>query len=99
MMLIKFDVKCDTIVKDNPIDLTSKNSSHLIFIKQKKLQLKTIQLHQKKKKKTPIIDQKNDNKNIIKYKKDIENIAKHACYCCKTLCFAFQIHLVSKLYF
>ncbi len=52
MMLIKFDVKCDIIVKDNPIDLTSKNSSHLIFIKQKKLQLKTIQLHQKKKKNT-----------------------------------------------
>jgi hypothetical protein len=36
---------------------------------------------------------------IIKYKKDIEDIVKHACYCCKTLCFAFKIHLVSKLYF
>jgi hypothetical protein len=45
------------------------------------------------------LDQKNDNKNIIKYKKDIEDIAKHACNCYKTLCFTFQIRLISKLYF
>jgi hypothetical protein len=35
---------------------------------------------------------------IIKYKKDIENIVKHACYCCKTLYITFQIFLFSKLY-
>jgi hypothetical protein len=50
-------------------------------------------------KKKKNLNQKNDNKNIIKYKKNIENIVKHACHSCKTLCFAFQIHLVSKLYF
>ncbi len=36
---------------------------------------------------------------ILLYKKDIENIAKLGCYCCKTWCFAFPICLVSKLYF
>jgi hypothetical protein len=51
----------------------------------------------KKRKKN--LGQKNDDKNIIKYKKDIEDVVKHACYCCKTLCFTFQIHLHSKLYF
>jgi hypothetical protein len=51
----------------------------------------------KKRKKN--LDQRNDDKNIIKYKKDIEDVAKHACYCCKTLCFTFQIRLLSKLYF
>jgi len=35
MMPIKFDVKCDNIVKNNLIDLTSKNSSNPILIKQK----------------------------------------------------------------
>jgi hypothetical protein len=44
-----------------------------------------IQLQPKNKKKNKNLDQKNDDKNIIKYKKDIENIAKHACYYCKTL--------------
>ncbi len=52
----------------------------------------------KKKKKKKKLDQKNDNKNIIKYKTEIEDITKHACYCCKTLCFAFKIHVVSKLF-
>jgi hypothetical protein len=33
MMLIKCDVKCDNIVKENFIDLTSKISSNLILIK------------------------------------------------------------------
>jgi hypothetical protein len=50
------------------------------------------------KKKKKKLDQKNDNKNIIKYKTEIEDITKHACYCCKTLCFAFKIHVVSKLF-
>jgi hypothetical protein len=44
-------------------------------------------------------DQNNDDTNIIKYMKKIEDIAKHACYCCKTLCFAFQMCLAFKLYF
>ncbi len=35
MMPIKFDVKCDNIVKDNLIDLTNENSSYLILIKEK----------------------------------------------------------------
>jgi len=38
-------------------------------------------------------------KKNIKYMKKIKDIAKHACYCYKTLCFAFQIHLAFKLYF
>jgi hypothetical protein len=38
-------------------------------------------------------------KKNIKYMKKIEDIAKHACYCYKTLCFTFQIHLAFKLYF
>ncbi len=42
-MLIKCDVKCDNIVKDNPIDLTSKNSSNPIFIKQKITPIENIQ--------------------------------------------------------
>jgi hypothetical protein len=61
------------------------------------VQLTKENLASTKKKKN--LDQKNDEKNIIKYKKDIEDIAKHACSCCKTLCFTFQIHLLYKLYF
>jgi hypothetical protein len=53
----------------------------------------------KKKKKKKNLDHKNDDKNIIIYRKDIQDIAKHACYCCKTLCFALQIHLIFKFYF
>jgi hypothetical protein len=56
---------------------------------------KKIQLQQPKKN----LDQKNEDKNIIKSKKDIEDIAKHACNYCKTLCFTFQFFFVSKLYF
>jgi hypothetical protein len=31
------------------------------------------------------------NNIIINYKNHIEDIAKHVCYCCKRLCFAYQI--------
>jgi len=44
MVPIKCDVKCDNIVKDNFIDLTSKNSSNPIFIKEKITQLKTYKI-------------------------------------------------------
>jgi hypothetical protein len=43
MMLIKCDVKCDNIVKDNLIDLTSQNSSNPILIKPKITQIENIQ--------------------------------------------------------
>jgi hypothetical protein len=42
-MSIKCDVKCDNIVKDNLIDLTSKNSSNLISIKEKIILFENIQ--------------------------------------------------------
>jgi len=42
-MSIKCDVKCDNIVKDNPIDLTSKNSSNPILIKEKIIPIEKIQ--------------------------------------------------------
>ncbi len=32
----------------------------------------------------------------MKYKKDIEDIAKQVCYCCQNLCFAHQAFYVSK---
>jgi hypothetical protein len=32
----------------------------------------------------------------MKYKKDIEDIAKQVCYCCQNLCFAHQVFYVSK---
>jgi hypothetical protein len=44
MVPIKCDVKCDNIVKDNFIDLTSKNSSNPIFIFFKITQLKTYKI-------------------------------------------------------
>ncbi len=143
MMPIKCDVKCDNIVKDNLIDLTSKNH---ILIKEKITPIENIQNNNNikynvigpsskniphhvfneketnmgcdfpnkdvfkpfnennrneehlsnyvqltnenptstKKKEKKTVDQKNDDKNIITYKKDIEDIAKHACYYCKT---------------
>jgi len=42
-MSIKCDVKCDNIVKDNLIDLTSKNSSNPILIKEKITLIENIQ--------------------------------------------------------
>jgi hypothetical protein len=42
-MSIKCDVKCDNIVKDNLIDLTSKNSSNPILIKEKIIPIEKIQ--------------------------------------------------------
>jgi hypothetical protein len=43
MMLIKCGVKCDNIIKDNLIDLTSKNDSNLILIKEKITLIENIQ--------------------------------------------------------
>jgi hypothetical protein len=42
-MSIKCDVKCDNIVKNNLIDLTSKHSSNPILIKEKITLIETIQ--------------------------------------------------------
>jgi len=42
-MPIKCDVKCDNIIKDNLIDLTSKNSSNPILIKEKISPIENIQ--------------------------------------------------------
>jgi hypothetical protein len=42
MMPIKCDVKCDNIVKDNLIDLTNKNSSNPILIKENITQIENI---------------------------------------------------------
>jgi hypothetical protein len=42
-MSIKCDVKCDNIVKDNLIDLTSKDSSNPILIKEKITLIENIQ--------------------------------------------------------
>ncbi len=41
-MPIKCDVKCDNIVKDNLIDLTNKNSSNPILIKENITQIENI---------------------------------------------------------
>lgn len=45
-----------------------------------------------------VVDEQNNvnNKYIMKYKKDIEDIAKQVCYCCQNLCFAHQVFYVSK---
>jgi len=43
MMSIKCDVKCDNIVKENIIDLTNKNSSNPILIKEKMNPIENIQ--------------------------------------------------------
>lgn len=41
---------------------------------------------------TSIVDQtKLNNTYVTKYKKDIEDIPKHVCYCCQRLYFAHQI--------
>jgi hypothetical protein len=41
---------------------------------------------------TSIVDQTKLNKTYVtKYKKDIEDIPKHVCYCCQRLYFAQQI--------
>jgi uncharacterized CHY-type Zn-finger protein len=36
--------------------------------------------------------------HIIKYKKDIQDIVKHVCYCCQRLFSKFQIVFASKSY-
>jgi len=46
MMPIKCDVKCDNIVKDNLIDLTNKNSSNPILIKENITQIENIKKKQ-----------------------------------------------------
>jgi hypothetical protein len=90
----KIYMGCD-FPKKNVLKLfndTNKNEEHL----NKTFQLMKENLASTKKKN---LDQKNDEFFNIKYKKDIEDVVKHACYCCKILCFAFQIRLFFKLYF
>jgi hypothetical protein len=35
---------------------------------------------------------------LLKYKNEILDIAKYACYCCQILCFGYQIHYAFELY-
>jgi len=44
------------------------------------------------------MEKKKSHKNILRYKKDIKNIAKHVCYCCQRLHFKYQISIVSQPY-
>jgi hypothetical protein len=39
-----------------------------------------------------------DDKHILKYKKDMEDIVTYICHCCGRLCFAFLISQTSKSY-
>jgi hypothetical protein len=35
---------------------------------------------------------------LLKYKNEILDISKYACYCCQTLCFGYQIHYAFESY-
>ncbi len=37
-----------------------------------------------------------NDKHILKYKYDIEDIVKHVCYCCQKLCFKHQVCYASQ---
>jgi hypothetical protein len=91
-------LKFNNPLKEN-IHMLNETSQNINNIEKIKINEKTYSYSKKEEESTNIttnkftqtLKNKSKDKHIVKYKKEIEDIAKHVRYSCRKLCFVFQI--------